>query len=557
MGTFIPGLQVRRAWWSIMYKVFLVEDEIVVREGIRNSIHWDKTPYILTGEAADGELALSMIQEIKPDILITDIRMPFMDGLTLSRIVKQNLPAIKIIILSGHDEFEYAREALSVGVDEYLLKPVSVQEMLGAMDLLAKKIDQEKRELLDIQDLKAKIKSSADILRDKLLHDFVSGKIDSADFIEKGKEFGLDLLGRSYIAAVIGIICPQKKEGQLYSARKIIESVMGQYGDSIWFSENKTRFVLLIRETGENSEAKKNVYSIAEAIKYEIENSTDCKVAAGIGVPAGRLGETVNSFSTAEKILNYELSAGLTQISDSSLLPAGEGTFDPAGLLNINGDMFFTKLKYAPKKDIDTIVQEYLSMIGNNWGEAPMLVFFLFGEIIVSASKIAEALGGDLREIVPFSLKQDNIQKIISSPEKFAEAVRSLLAVLFEFRDTHTVGRYKSVIVKAREYIDSNFSSPEISLFSTAAYVGISPNHLSTVFVQETGENFSGYLTRVRMDKAKFLLKNTAMKSVDIANETGINDPQYFSYIFKKNTGLSPREFRKNGQNREKPNENS
>ena len=380
-----------------MYKVFLVEDEIVVREGIRNSIPWEKIQYTLAGEATDGEIALPMIQDTKPDILITDIRMPFMDGLALSRIVKKTLPWIKIIILSGHDEFEYAREAISIGVDEYLLKPVSVQEMLNAMEKLARRIDEEKEAVLSITDLKARIRPVHDQVHDK-----------------------------------------------------------------------------------------------EESVK-----------------------------------------------SDS-----GNGTFDPAGLLSIDGDIFYTRLKYASKKDIDAIVKEYKTMLGNSWGENPMIIYFLFGEIIVSASKIVESFGGDIRKIIPFKLNQENIQEIIDSPEIFSEKVKALLSALIEFRDSNTGGRYQSVIVKAREYIDSNFNSAKISLYSTAAHVGISPNHLSTVFTQETGENFIEYLTKVRIERAKLLLKTTAMRSIDIAAETGFSDPHYFSYIFKKNTGLSPREYR-------------
>ncbi|GAB1483288.1 hypothetical protein MASR2M78_21040 [Treponema sp.] len=120
-----------------MYSVFLVEDEIVVREGIRDSIQWDQTSYVLAGEAPDGEMALSIIKDVKPDILVTDIKMPFMDGLALSRIVKKTLPWIKIIIISGHDEFQYAKEAISIGVEEYLLKPVSAKDMLASLDKVA------------------------------------------------------------------------------------------------------------------------------------------------------------------------------------------------------------------------------------------------------------------------------------------------------------------------------------------------------------------------------------------------------------------------------------
>jgi len=371
-----------------MYKVFLAEDEIVVREGIRNNIHWEETSFILAGEAPDGEMALAMIQDIKPDILITDIRMPFMDGLALSRIVKKAFPWLKIIILSGHDEFEYAREAISIGIEEYLLKPVSAQEMLSTLNKVAKRIDEEKETLLSIADLKTKIRSAQD------------------------------------------------SQGE------------------------------------------------------------------------------------------------------------GKNIFDPADLLNIDGDMLFTKLKYAAKKDINYIIEEYTVILGNNWSENPILVYFLFGEIIISVSKIIEALGGDIKEIVPFSLNRENVQEIISTPGLFYENIRLLLSAMIEFRDSHTKGRYQLVIVKAREYIDNNFANTEISLFSTATHVGISPNHLSAVFVQETGENYIEYLTKVRIEKAKQLLADTAMKSADIANETGFSDPHYFSNIFKKNTGFSPREFR-------------
>jgi two-component system response regulator YesN len=314
--------------------------------------------------------------------------MPFMDGLALSRIVKKTLPWIKIIIISGHDEFEYAREAISIGVEEYLLKPVSAQEMLATLEKVAKQIDEEKKELLSLAGLKTQIHSTQDKLQDE-----------------------------------------------------------------------------------------KNV-------------------------------------------------------------------FDPADLLNIDGNIFFTKLKYAAKKDIDPIVREYTAMLGNNWIENPILVYFLFSEIIISVSKIVEALGGDIKKIIPFSLKRENINRIISSVDEFTEKVTLLLSSMIEFRDSNTKSRFQTIIVKAREYIDNNFANTGISLFSTAAHVGISPNHLSAVFVQETGENYVEYLTRVRIDKAKQLLRDTKMKNADIAYEIGFSDPHYFSNIFKKNTGFSPKHFR-------------
>ncbi|MDR0719760.1 MAG: response regulator [Treponema sp.] len=533
-----------------MYKVFLVEDEIVVREGIRNSIPWDKTPYTLTGEAPDGEMALSMIQDIKPDIVITDIRMPFMDGLTFSRIIRKTLPWIKIIILSGHDEFEYAREAVSLGVEEYLLKPVSSSDMLKTLEKIAKRIDEEKEKLLNIENLKKQVRSSSDSLRDKWLSDFVNGRIPPADAIEKGRELGIDLFARSYTVATIGVTGLEENEGPLISVKMIIDSIMEKHPGSIWFSENDKRFVLLVREipAGESPHPERfdeeQVYTITQALKYDVERNTGFKIAVGIGPTAERLSEVAKSYSSALKVLNYQMLKGMAQISDSTILPSGDEAFNPAGLLNIDGDMLFTKMKYMAKKDIESAIMEYTRVIENDFGGNNMLVYFIFGEIIVAASKIVEALGGDLRKISPFSLDQAAVQDIANSRDIFFEKIRTLLEAVIEFRDAHTGGRYQLVIMKAREYIDHNFASEDISLYSTASYVGISPNHLSTVFAQETGENFIEYLTRVRIDKAKNLLKNTAMKSAEIAYEIGFNDPHYFSYIFKKNTGFTPREYR-------------
>jgi two-component system, response regulator YesN len=548
-----------------LYKVFLVEDEIVVREGIRNNIPWDQTPYSLAGEASDGEMALSMIQDIKPDILITDIRMPFMDGLALSRIIKKTLPWIKIIILSGHDEFEYAREAISVGVEEYLLKPVSSQEMQKALNKIAKRIDDEKEELLNIEKLKAQVRSSTDTLRDRWLLDFVNGRTSAAQAIEQGREFGIDLLARSYIVLEAGIVSSNEKDRQLIPVKVIFKSILEKYANCIWFQEDENRFVIILKEisnsekraaeptdSAESSDSAESVeesaYTIAQALKYEVERNTACKLMVSIGPLTERIGEVPKSYSIAKKIVEHGINHGLLLIADISLIPPDETGFDPSSLLNINGDMFLTRLKYASKKDIDSIMQEYTKALGENYSENQMLVFFVFGEIIVAASKIVEALGGDIRKIAPYSLRQEDIQYIASSRDVFLQKVHGLLSAVIEYRDAHTSGRYQSVIVKAREYIDLNFSSADISLYSTAAHVGISPNHLSTVFAQETGENFIEYLTRVRIEKAKQLLSETSMKSADITCETGFSDPHYFSYIFKKNTGFSPREFRLKGQ---------
>jgi two-component system response regulator YesN len=543
-----------------MYKVFLVEDEIVVREGIRNSIPWEKTSYTLAGEAPDGEMALSIIRDIKPDILITDIRMPFMDGLTLARIVKKTLPWIKIIILSGHDEFEYARKAISIGVEEYLLKPVSSRDMIAALDKIAARIDEEKEKLLSIENLKKEAQSHADILRERWLLDFVHGRIPAGEIIEQARELGLDLIARSYIAAVIAVLPPAEKPGGEHagflSVKAIVASITGNYVNALLFPADENRYVMLIKEhpPGPDAAGEKkaeesvveSVYSIAQGIKHEVERNTEYKIAVGIGPVVERLGELSRSFYNAGAIIARQAALGLARITDERSLSV-EGNFDQTGLLNIEVDPLVERLKYASGKDVDSIIKGYADLLGEKSGENQMLEYYLLGDIIVGVSKIVEELGGDIQQIIPFSLQQNAIREIINSREIFYEKIRALLCAVIEFRESRAGGRYQSVVLKAKAYIERNYGDQDISLHTVASHVGISPNHLSTVFSQETGENFIECLTRVRIERAKCLLKNTGMKNADIACETGFNDPHYFSFIFKKNTGQSPREYRGGG----------
>jgi two-component system response regulator YesN len=541
-----------------VYKVFLVEDEIVVREGIRNNIPWDKTAYTLAGEAPDGEMALSSIKDIKPDILITDIKMPFMDGLALSRIVKKTLPWIKIIILSGHDEFEYARKAISIGVEEYLLKPVSSQDMLEALDKIAARIDEEKEKLLSIEHLKKQVQSHEDVLRERWLRDFVNGLIPAGEIVEQARELGLDLIARSYMVALTGILPPRESAGEKQSRREprllpvkmIIKSITEKYSNVILFQEDERKYVMLIKgtvqegETADSHESiEESVYSIAQAVKYAVERNTEYQVAVGIGPAVERLGEINRSFYSARLIIDRQAALGLAQIADDRNLSPGEG-FDRTGLLNIDGDPLLARLKYAAKRDVDSMVRDYMKLLEDSPRDSLMLEYYIFGDIIVAASKIIEELGGDIKQIIPFSLNPYEIKEIIDSREIFYEKIRALFNAVIEFRESQTGGRYQAVILKTKAYIELNYRNQDISLHTVASHVGISPNHLSTVFAQETGENFIEYLTRVRIEKAKQFLANTAMKSADIACETGFNDPHYFSFIFKKHTGVSPREYR-------------
>src|SRR4051794_13755768 len=190
------------------YKVFLVEDEIVTREGIRDAVDWRAAGYQFCGEAPDGEIALPLIRAQRPETVITDIKMPFMDGLQLCRILRETLPSTKIIILSGHDEFKYAQEAIQIGVTEYLLKPIVPQDLVAALRKVARQIDEEYQASDHIEALQAQMASHRPLLRERCLRDLVAGNSCSADFIEQARSLEIDLLAPWYQVLVVRAVLP-------------------------------------------------------------------------------------------------------------------------------------------------------------------------------------------------------------------------------------------------------------------------------------------------------------------------------------------------------------
>src|SRR5512137_2087771 len=187
------------------YKAFFVEDEIVTREGIRDNVDWRGHGFEFCGEAPDGEIALPLIRSTQPDLLITDIKMPFMDGLELCKIVRERMPWMKIVILSGHDEFEYAQKAINLGVTDYLLKPVTVQGLHQVLQRIAAQIDREHREQEHLERLKSQVEENRAALRERLLLSLAMGALSSAEAIEKGQLLDLDLVAGCYLVVVVRI----------------------------------------------------------------------------------------------------------------------------------------------------------------------------------------------------------------------------------------------------------------------------------------------------------------------------------------------------------------
>ena len=374
-----------------MIKVFLVEDETIIRQGIKNNIDWRSNGFELVGEAGDGEYAYPMILKSQPDILLTDVKMPFMDGLELSRLVKKALPRTKIIVISGYNEFDYAKEAIKIGISDYLLKPVTSASL---MDALKKVSDQ-------------------------------------------------------------------------------------------------------IFEEQENSRLLERYF------------------------------------------INYEKYMAFPDKSDYSC---------------VDRKLIRNFLKTGNIEECGIFIDEYFEAVGEGNYMSLLLRQYMTMDIFYCVLEFIKSLNAQELNTKPELTDLKRVTKAIEKADTTMEYLKELFTFALTVRDKNSGDRYGLLIREAQEYIAENYGNSDFSLNMIAGYIGVSPSYFSSIFKQGTGQSFIEYLTKVRIDRACELLRCTTLRTSEIGEQVGYNDPHYFSTAFKKIMGQSPKEFktRVNQENAEK-----
>lgn len=523
----------------MVYKVFLVEDEVVTREGIRDNVDWDSAGFEFCGEAPDGEIALPLIEEAQPDVLITDIKMPFMDGLQLCKIVREHLPWVKIIILSGHDEFQYAQAALKLGVTEYLLKPISAQDLLSVLKKLAGSLDEERSERESLKRLREQAEKNLVLLREKFLLRLILGAESSMAALEQSEQLGLNILARCYLVILFRIELPA--ENQLIDYReyerveRLVSSLARSHPDSLLARKDMEELVLILKGESPEQLEQEGVF-IGGQIQSQVQEQTGCRLQVGIGSPQQRLGELHRSFSEA---LARVKGAHQAHMAQNALAEA-----DQLELLKLEQSALENYLKCGMGEDFDEFFETYIQPLGEAALHSYLVKHYIFMDIVLTTAQFVSDLGGKVEEVIPEIQGVEQLLENINSVDEIREETRKIFSNALAFRNSQVRSERALIIHIAKAFIDSHFTDPDLSLDEVAAQVNLSPNHFSAVFSHETGETFRDYLTRNRIEKAKELLRMTNLKCSEVGYRSGYNDPHYFSYIFRKNTNLTPQQFR-------------
>lgn len=538
-------------------KVFLVEDEMVIRRGIKNSIDWEKEGYIFCGEASDGELAYPMIIKEKPDILITDIRMPFMDGLELCKLVKKELPNIKILILSGYDEFDYAKEAIRLGVTEYLLKPISSGKLLEALNGVSESIRREKEDKDLVRKDMEEMRENTEHEKQKFFEQMIAGNLSMADALETGKKYEMNLSAGMYNLLLFRFTLGEenRKSGELLGeAEYAIEKLTERLEYVFEFQRGVEGWAFLLMADNEEQMSER-VKELSKDLEEIMKNYSTIAYFGGIGQPVARLRELEESFREAERALAARFTMELNRIISVEDIRMAQNvdTLDDIEITSF-GEIEKTRtmlekfLNNGAEDEIDEFVDVYINELPEENLKSVLMRQYIIMDAYIVMMSFCEKIEGIEGEMQAQSEELKNSMKTIQTLEEIKNYIRMLLKKIIGVRDTISGRRYSDIIEIAKDQIRKTYMSDEISLNTIAAEVGMSPSYFSSIFSKEMGKTFVEYLTEIRMDRAKELLMCSSMKTSEIGYEVGYKDPHYFSYIFKKTQNCTPKEFRARGK---------
>jgi len=530
-----------------MKKVFLVEDEFVIREGIKKNIDWEGHGYEFCGEASDGELAFPMIKKLKPDIVITDIRMPFMNGLELSRLIKKEMPWIEIIILSGFEEFEYAKEGIIIGVAQYLTKPISGEDLLKEVDALATKIEENKREREIREKYLAEMRENTISDRKIFFENLVTGSQSAAELIQSAEKLELNITSIHYNIMLLKVSLTSRSQEEfsrrLLSVDEEIESIINEE-EIILFDRDLDGKAFLIKADS-REELDKRITDYIEKLKAIFDKYDEISYFAGIGECADRLRDVPHSFETASKAFTKRYfvreNAFVHSLEDDEKQVVDDN-FDVENLdvKQLDRSKIREFLKFGDGNETEYFVDEFVSGLGTNAIKSQIFRQYIMMDVYFSVVEFVDTLGADKDEQSLAGYKPD----LARTEEEARNFMVSLINKGIEIREGNASGHNNDVVDDVKRYIEENYADEELSLNSMASHVNFSPNHLSMVFSQQTGNTLIKYLTDFRMNKAKELLKCTNKKSSEISIMVGYKDPHYFSYLFKKTQGVTPTQFR-------------
>ena len=537
-----------------MYKILIAEDESEMRNLLVKYIKREEPDLEVVGSAVNGKEALSLTEEIRPDIVITDISMPVMDGLEfLSEALKRNIP-LKAVIISGYDEFEYARKAIALGVSNYLLKPFDPFELKDVLEKIKAELDRQKVLLDNMQLLKEKVDVNETLVRERILRDILSGKKE----VERPDESILNPSADYYCVCLLKLPLYLTAERWNMGKEENIEELVNMlraghiYRDiqvqGLSFEENGAILIL----AGKAADRNQFFFKVREGMEHLQKSMEKYYNVRIICVAGGIYPEWTKLSESYEQTL--KVWKGLVS-TDRTLIMCGEETEEPASENTVDLSKHIKKLKeqillsirMGQEKDsiayLDELIQVYASISPKKTDfvgiSAEELVYAIFDEveqndIQLEKGRANEEILSQIRE----KLKNASILEIKELLKKYFTICQKA------FLENKDRCQAEKIVENVKNLIECNLEFEELTLEWIAEKVHFSSTYVRQIFKQKTGERIMEYVIRKRMEKAGSLLLKTDMKIQEVALSCGYGNQRYFASSFKKYYGCTPTDFK-------------
>ena len=534
-----------------MYRLMLVDDEPEIRDGLQEIIHWEQEGFQVVGVAENGLEALQVAQAVSPDLVVTDIRMPFMDGLEMARRMRQMLPTVQFVVLSGYDEFDYARQAIQIQIKDYVLKPISSEEFVQVLRRVKSHLDEDFAQRSDVKTLKEHFRSSLPILRELLLTSLLNGGIMAQEAIESADRYELTIESSRYAVALMRLNgtahskaaqdLSGDQELMRFAVMNIVAEVLQSQALCHVFHYNGLIAVLFLLGD-EEEQPLSQVMEALETAQQTVKRYLDCVTNVGVSNPCTQIHQLHHAAVQAASALDQSALLKDGQVLNIADVEPGSARQFAAEEITLRA--LSNSIKLGNTAEAEELIHQLMEEARRSKAafrdyQVYLLEVFL---AIIRTGRDMEVEWTDQRDGAGPSL--ENMLKSRDLEETEAMLCGLCRRLTGSIRDTRLESG-KLLVREAVAYVNSSFSGSDVTLEKVCRHLHISAAYFSTLFKRDVKKTFHQYLTELRMDKAMTLLTGSDLKTADIAQQVGLSDPSYFSYSFKKHFGISPSQARK------------
>lgn len=528
-----------------MFKLMIVDDEPEIRAHIKNSIEWDKLGLLLVGEAGDADLAMEAALLHHPQFVIMDICLPGKDGLTLAKELVEQNPEVKLLVISGFQDFSYAQKAISIGASDYLTKPVVPEELNGALKRMVDSFDARKKEQQSMYTARQILEQNREMLSRWLLKMLLHGEQDGVSTAATLQQ--LSVLGMAPVGDhCVVLMAAERKRGtatlnsgvQSATVKQYLENRFQEAGFSVicYFDDDMVLSVLLSSKTPIDAGS---LEELCIAARNELEFYFAQQHCIGIGAVVDSqalIGESAASARRALQdslMLSDELVISWQNLREKNVMPAQVQQVNRRWQAHL-----ISCIREGNKNALDIAVEELIYQLETEEEQREFGI-----ELLGSIAKECGELGVYPWKTIDYP---QTVRQLfaVEDVNNFAEILKSLCGKLIDVLRQRDTDANRYLIVNAKKYIDANYSDNELSLEQVSNHVGLSKSYFCSLFHKIEGTTFKLYLMDLRMRHARRLLASTDKKIYEISCDVGYSDTAYFNRVFKRINGMTPLQFR-------------